>query len=93
MIDAALLDADADGFIEYARRSPTGLIQQGWKDSHDSVFHADGSLAAAPIAACEIQGYAYQAWHGAATLARARGDLTQSRDWRARALRLRSRFD
>jgi glycogen debranching enzyme len=86
-------DADGDGFIEYARRSQTGLIQQGWKDSHDSVFHADGSLAQAPIALCEIQGYAYQAWHGAATLARARGDLPQSRDWRARAMRLRSRFD
>ena len=86
-------DADGDGFIEYARRSQTGLIQQGWKDSHDSIFHADGSLAAAPIALCEIQGYAYQAWLGAARLARLRGDLAESRDWRARAVRLRARFD
>jgi glycogen debranching enzyme len=86
-------DADGDGFIEYARRSQTGLIQQGWKDSHDSIFHADGSLAAAPIAWCEIQGYAYQAWLGAARLARLRGDLAESRDWRARAVRLRARFD
>jgi glycogen debranching enzyme len=86
-------DADADGFIEYARRSQTGLIQQGWKDSFDSVFHADGSLAEPPIAVCEIQGYAYQAWHGAARLARLRGQVRESREWHARALRLRSRFD
>ena len=86
-------DRDGDGFIEYARRSPTGLVQQGWKDSYDSVFHADGTLAPAPIALCEIQGYAYQAWRGAARLARLRGDLEASRDWRARAMQLRSRFD
>jgi glycogen debranching enzyme len=86
-------DRDGDGFIEYARRSATGLIQQGWKDSYDSVFHADGTLAPAPIALCEIQGYAYQAWRGAARLARLRGDLAESRHWRARAMQLRSRFD
>jgi glycogen debranching enzyme len=86
-------DPDGDGFIEYQRRSQTGLIQQGWKDSYDSIFHADGSLADPPIAVCEIQGYAYQAWRGAAKLARARGHLKENRDWRARALRLRSRFD
>src|SRR5690606_30552304 len=49
-------DPDGDGFIEYAPRSTTGLVQQGWKDSNDSVFHADGSLAAPPIALCEVQG-------------------------------------
>jgi glycogen debranching enzyme len=86
-------DRDGDGFIEYARRSPTGLIQQGWKDSYDSVSHADGTLAPAPIALCEIQGYAYQAWRGAARLARLRGNLAESRHWRARAMQLRSRFD
>ncbi len=86
-------DPDGDGFIEYQRRSQTGLVQQGWKDSYDSVFHADGSLADPPIAVCEIQGYAYQAWRGAAKLARARGRLDENRAWRARALRLRSRFD
>jgi glycogen debranching enzyme len=86
-------DRDGDGFIEYARRSPTGLVQQGWKDSHDSVFHADGMLAPAPIALSEIQGYAYQAWRGAARLARLRGELDLSRDWRVRAIQLRSRFD
>src|SRR5205814_4039594 len=45
-------DVDRDGFVEYARQSPNGLVQQGWKDSEDAVFHADGSLAAGPIALC-----------------------------------------
>ena len=52
-------DLDGDGFVEYARQTPHGLVQQGWKDSHDSVFHADGTLAEAPIALCEVQGYVY----------------------------------
>ena len=86
-------DEDGDSFVEYQRRSATGLVQQGWKDSYDSIFHADGSLADAPIATCEIQGYAYQAWLGAARLARVRGEMKASREWRARARRLRSRFD
>jgi glycogen debranching enzyme len=86
-------DPDGDGFIEYARRALTGLIQQGWKDSFDSMFHADGTLAEPPIAVCEIQGYAYQAWYGASRLARLRGAVKESREWRARALRLRARFD
>jgi glycogen debranching enzyme len=86
-------DPDGDGFIEYARRSETGLIQQGWKDSHDSVFHADGSLAEAPIALCEIQGYAYAAWKGAARLALLRGDEAAANEWEARAERLRVQFE
>jgi len=86
-------DLDGDGFIEYARRSDAGLIQQGWKDAWDSVFHEDGSLAPAPIALCEIQGYAFAAWSGAARLATARGDTTQADRWRARALRLQDDFD
>ena len=86
-------DADGDGFIEYARRSETGLIQQGWKDSWDSVFHADGSLALAPIALCEIQGYAFAAWSGAAELADARGDLDQAERWRTRARALQHTFE
>ncbi len=86
-------DADGDGFIEYGRRSATGLIHQGWKDSWDAVFHADGALADSPIALCEIQGYAYAAWHGAARLAQARGDQAQADGWRSRAETLQSRFD
>lgn len=86
-------DIDGDGFIEYARRSQSGLVQQGWKDSYDSVFHDDGSLAEAPIAVCEIQGYAYAAWNGAARLASARGDERQAERWHERANALRSQFE
>jgi glycogen debranching enzyme len=66
-------DVDGDGFLEYTRRSGKGLVQQGWKDSHDSVFSEDGTLAEPPIALCEVQGYAYAARKGAAELARKRG--------------------
>ena len=86
-------DLDGDGFIEYARRSRTGLVQQGWKDSYDSVFHEDGSLAEPPIALCEIQGYAYAAWAGAAQLARDRGDSTLADEWQQHADRLQARFE
>jgi glycogen debranching enzyme len=86
-------DPDQDGFIEYQRSSDAGLVQQGWKDSHDSVFHADGALAEPPIALCEIQGYAYAAWHGASALAEMRGDPATAREWRARAEQLRMRFE
>ena len=65
-------DIDGDGFIEYARGAETGLSNQGWKDSHDSVFHADGSLAEGPIALVEVQGYVYAAKRLAASVARAR---------------------
>jgi glycogen debranching enzyme len=86
-------DVDGDGFIEYARRSDTGLIQQGWKDSWDSVFHDDGRLAEAPIALCEIQAYAYAAWSGAARLAAARGDAALGQKWAARAATLQEQFE
>ncbi|MCL4812495.1 MAG: amylo-alpha-1,6-glucosidase [Vicinamibacteraceae bacterium] len=86
-------DPDGDGFIEYARRQATGLVHQGWKDSNDAVFHADGTLASPPIALCEIQGYAYAAWRGASRLATARGDMALAGQWYERAERLRARFD
>lgn len=54
-------DRDGDGFIEYERRSPGGLDNQGWKDSGDAIVHADGSLAKGPIALIEVQGYVYLA--------------------------------
>lgn len=86
-------DADADGFLEYARHSADGLVQQGWRDSNDSVFHDDGALAEAPIALCEVQGYAYAAWQSAADLAAARGDGATAARWAAHADHLRDRFD
>jgi glycogen debranching enzyme len=66
-------DIDGDGFVEYARRSSRGLSSQGWKDSVDSISHADGTLATRPIALCEVQGYVYAARRGGAMLARELG--------------------
>lgn len=64
-------DLDGDGYVEYERRNlDTGLINQCWKDSWDSIQFADGTLAKGPIATCEIQGYVYDARRRAARLAR-----------------------
>jgi glycogen debranching enzyme len=86
-------DADGDGFVEYARRSKEGLLQQGWKDSQDSVFHSDGELAQAPIALCEVQAYVYEAKLLASDLADRFGDAALGRRLRNEAQRLRERFD
>jgi len=86
-------DPNHDGFIEYARQSENGLVQQGWKDSYDAVFHEDGQLATPPIAMAEIQGYSYGAWLGAAELAAVRGDDASAERWRSQAESLRSRFE
>jgi glycogen debranching enzyme len=85
-------DRDGDGFIEYQRRSPHGLVQQGWKDSHDSVFHADGRLAEGPIALCEVQAYAYAARVAGCELAHALDHDDMARDLRESARALRERF-
>lgn len=74
-LDAALRwideygDRDGDGFVEYACRSETGLVNQGWKDSYDSIFHADGRLAEGPIALVEVQAYVFGAKLMAAQMA------------------------
>jgi glycogen debranching enzyme len=86
-------DPDHDGFLDYARKTDAGLLNQGWKDSHDSIFHSDGRTADGPIALCEVQGYAYAAWKGAARLATLRGDMRNSEKWAERAGRLRDRFE
>ena len=66
-------DRDGDGFLEYARADQNGLQNQGWKDSYDAVFHADGTLAEGPIALAEVQGYAYEARRLGALCARRLG--------------------
>jgi glycogen debranching enzyme len=86
-------DRDGDGFVEYARHSPTGLVHQGWKDSQDSVFHADGSLAEPPIALCEVQAYVYDARLRAAELADTLGDGARATALRDSAERLRRAFE
>jgi glycogen debranching enzyme len=86
-------DRDGDGFVEYAPRRPGGLVHQGWKDSHDSVFHADGTLAEAPIALAEVQGYAYGARLAVADMATALAMPDVARRERERAEQLRAAFD
>jgi glycogen debranching enzyme len=85
-------DPDGDGFVEYLRHSPEGLVQQGWKDSWDSVFHADGSLAQGPIALCEVQGYVYAAKRHAATLAETLGETALAEGLRHQAETLKENF-
>ena len=86
-------DVDGDGFVEYARHGSRGLIQQGWKDSHDSIFHADGSLAEAPIALCEVQGYVYAAKRAAAKISRILGDNERETTLEMEAAELQNRFE
>jgi glycogen debranching enzyme len=86
-------DVDGDGFVEYIRGAESGLINQGWKDSHDALFHADGTPAEGPIALCEVQGYVYAALRAAAMLARCLEDHEQEARLTASAAKLRTRFE
>jgi glycogen debranching enzyme len=86
-------DRDRDGFVEYGRFTDQGLINQGWKDSHDSVFHADGTIARGPIALAEVQAYVYGAWTAAETIHATLGDLTKALTFRRQAEGMRARFD
>ncbi len=98
-IDAAMRwidrygDRDGDGFVEYFRADETGLVNQGWKDSSDSIFHADGALAQGPIALCEVQGYVFAAKRAAARIAAALGHMTHARRFAVEAEELAARFD
>ena len=86
-------DPDHDGFVEYKRSTEEGLSNQGWKDSHDAIFHADGTLARAPIALAEVQGYVFAAKRVAARCARLLGHVDMAVALDAQADRLARRFD
>ncbi len=86
-------DRDGDGFVEYGRLTQEGLINQAWKDSHDSVFHADGTLAKGPIAIAEVQAYVYGAWQSAAEIFRRLGRPERAAKFLAQAEGLRHAFD
>jgi glycogen debranching enzyme len=98
-LDAALRwidewgDRDGDGFVEYHQRAPAGLINHGWKDSHDSIVHADGSIAQGPIALVEVQGYVYEAKRRIADVYEALGDATRADQLRSEAGKLRAAFN
>jgi glycogen debranching enzyme len=86
-------DKDHDGFVEYARHSSKGLVQQGWKDSNDSVFHQDGTMADAPIALCEVQGYVYAAKLAASKICHVLGKPQDSAKLKREAEELRKKFE
>jgi glycogen debranching enzyme len=85
-------DLDGDGFVEYLCRSPSGMANQGWKDSFDSVVHEDGTLAEGPIALVEVQGYVYMAKLRVANVFDALGDYRTSSRLREEAQELKERF-
>ncbi len=91
-IDGAA-DPDRDGFVEYQSQRPDGLVNQGWKDSGDAVFHADGSLAQGPIALVEVQAYVYAAKQSIARVARALGLHPDANRLQREAEQLRERFE
>src|SRR5438132_864287 len=86
-------DSKRDGFVEYARKAKHGLIHQGWKDSHDAIFHRDGTSAEGPIALCEVQGYVYGAKTAASELARTLGNAARAQVLSKQAEALCRRFE
>jgi glycogen debranching enzyme len=86
-------DCDGDGFVEYHRQTNEGLVNQGWKDSFDAIFHRDGRLAEGPVALCEVQAYVYGAKRHAAVLAEALGHPERAATLAAQAESLRERFE
>jgi len=85
----AMCDANGHGFLAYARGAEGGLVNQGWKDSNDSVFHADGRIPHGPIALIEVQGYVYSALRAMARLAERRNEHENAARWRTRATAMR----
>jgi len=86
-------DPDQDGFVEYQRASEQGLANQGWKDSYDAIFHADGRLAEGYIALSEVQAYVFAGKHLAARCALRLGLVDRARQLEADAQRLAERFE
>ncbi len=83
------LNRSTTGFLDYARGQQSGLANQAWKDSHDSIFHADGRIPTGPIAVVEVQGYACAALEAMAQLGASRAGPDNCAQWLKRAQRLR----
>jgi glycogen debranching enzyme len=86
-------DLDGDGFLEYQASSPRGLANQGWKDSHDSVVHADGKMAQGPIALAEVQAYTYMAKLRIADIYQALDRREKAAELRDQAAELKANFN
>ena len=87
------IDENPCGLLAYSKSSERGLTNQGWKDSGDSIFHADGSFPPPPIALVEVQGYAYAAFRTMAKLGKLRGDGEAAQGWARRAETLRRKVE
>jgi glycogen debranching enzyme len=98
-LDAALKwiddfgDLDGDGLVEYRRRSPAGLENQGWKDSEDAIVHLDGTLAQPPVALVEVQAYVFRAKRLIAEVYEALGEPDRGGELRAQARALCEAFE
>jgi glycogen debranching enzyme len=86
-------DVDGDGYVEYHRATDRGLVNQGWKDSWDGIRYADGTVATAPIALCEVQAYVYSAYLARAHFAQEAGDQGTFDRYRAKATQLKTDFN
>ena len=86
-------DRDGDGYVEYQRATDRGLVNQGWKDSWDGVRFANGDVAEAPIALCEVQAYVYGAYLAQAHFAQEVGDLGTAEQFRTKASDLKQAFN
>ncbi len=86
-------DADGDGFVEYGQHVHHGLVNQGWKDSHDAIFTPEGPLAEGPIALVEVQAYVHAAKRHTARLALLMGDTRRAGELEEQAERLREHFE
>jgi glycogen debranching enzyme len=86
-------DKDGDGFVEYQRLNPRGLLNQGWKDSWDGINFADGTMAEGPIALCEVQAYVYDAYMARAWIAYDAGDAALGTQLANEAAQLKKRFN
>src|SRR5207302_1592735 len=86
-------DKDGDGFVEYQRKGPSGLENQGWKDSRDGVPHPDGTPARPPIALIEVQGYCIDALRRMARIYRQLGRREDAAQCTRKAIQLARRID
>ncbi|MFP3693535.1 amylo-alpha-1,6-glucosidase, partial [Burkholderia sp. SIMBA_048] len=82
-------DRNPHGLLDYRRESEGGLANQGWKDSHDSVFHADGRFPDGPIALVEVQAYASAAFETMSRFATQRGLIEDAARYAGRAAKIR----
>jgi glycogen debranching enzyme len=87
------IEENPHGLLAYTKTSENGLTNQGWKDSSDSIFHADGSFPPTPIALVEVQGYAFAAFRTMAMLSARRGDVEAAQRWSRRAERMRQKVE